>query len=63
LKSWKLLSGMRGKGALDIDALADVIRKVSRMLSDCPKIIEIDLNPVLVGNAGVVVADTKVVLG
>lgn len=63
LKSWKLLSGMRGKGALDIDALADVIRKVSRMLSDCPKIIEIDLNPVLVGNTGVVVADTKVVLG
>ncbi len=63
LKSWKLLSGMRGKGALDIDALADVIRKVSRMLADCPRIVEIDLNPVLVGNTGVVVADTKVVLG
>lgn len=63
LKSWKLLSGMRGKGALDIDALSNVIRKISLMLSDCPRITEIDVNPVLVGNTGVVIADTKVVLG
>ncbi len=63
LKSWKLLSGMRGKGALDIDALADVIRKISRMLSDCPHITEIDVNPVLVGSTGIVIADTKVVIG
>ncbi len=62
LHSWKLLTGMRGKGALDIDALADIIRKVSYMLSDCPQIAEIDLNPVLVSNKGVTVADTKVVV-
>lgn len=63
LHSWKLLSGMRGKDALDIAALADVIRKVSSMLADCPQIVEIDLNPVLVGTKTIVIADTKVVLG
>lgn len=63
LTSWKLLTGMRGKGALDIDALARILQNVSEMLSDCPHIVEIDLNPVLVGNKGVTIADTKVVIG
>lgn len=62
LTSWKLLTGMRGKGALDIDALATIVRSVAQMLSDCPHIAEIDLNPVLVGNKGVTIADTKVVI-
>ncbi len=63
LQSWKLLSGMRGKDALDIAALAGVIRKVSWMLADCPHILAIDLNPVLVSATDIVIADTKVVLG
>ncbi len=63
LRSWQLLIGMRGKGALDIDALATVIRTISLMISDCPQISEIDLNPVLVGTKGITIADTKVVVG
>lgn len=63
LRSWKLLTGMRGKGTLAIDSLASVIQKISQMLSDCPHIAEIDLNPVLVGKESIVIADTKVVMG
>ncbi len=62
LKSWKLLTGMRGKGALDIESLAKAVVQISVMLHDCPKISEIDLNPVLVGKDRIVVADAKVVL-
>lgn len=62
LKSWKLLTGMRGKGALDIDSLATIITKISMLMSDCPRITEIDLNPVLVGKNEVIVADAKVVI-
>jgi acetyl coenzyme A synthetase (ADP forming)-like protein len=62
LQSWKLLTGMRGKGALDIDALAATIVKVSNLMCDCPSISEIDLNPVFVIEKGVTVADTKVVV-
>ncbi len=63
LKSWKLLTGMRGKGALDIDTLAQVIVKISKLMSDCSAISEIDLNPILVGKDRIVIADVKVVLG
>lgn len=62
LKSWKLLTGMRGKGALDIESLAKAVVQISVMLHNCSKISEIDLNPVLVGKDRIVVADAKVVL-
>ncbi len=62
LKSWKLLTGMRGKGALDIDALAKTICKISTLMTDCPTLCEIDLNPVLVAQDKIVIADAKVVV-
>ncbi len=62
LTSWKLLLGMRGKPQSDIAALAKTIEAVSRLVTDCPEIAELDLNPVLVGEEGVVVADAKVVV-
>lgn len=63
LTSWKLLLGMRGKAQSDIDALAALIATVSRMVAENPSIVELDLNPVLVGSNGIVIADAKVVLG
>lgn len=62
LKSWKLLLGLRGKAQSDIDALARVIVNVSQLVTECPQIAELDLNPVLVSEKGVVVADAKVIL-
>ncbi len=62
LKSWKLLTGMRGKAALDIESLAETIVTIGQLMHDCAAISEIDLNPVLVGKDRIVVADAKVVL-
>jgi len=62
LKSWKLLLGMRGKAALDIDALAELISTVSLLAVECPVIREIDLNPVLVQEKGLIILDAKVVV-
>ncbi len=62
LQSWRLLLGMRGKGALDIESLAGAIVNVSAMMHDCPNISEIDLNPVLVSKDRIIVADAKVML-
>jgi len=62
LESWKLLLGMRGKPQADIDALATLIVNVSRMVTENPSITELDLNPVLVRDDGVIVADAKVVI-
>ncbi len=62
LKAWKLLLGMRGKKQSDIDALADLVVNVSELLCACPRITELDINPVLVSPEGTIVADAKVVL-
>lgn len=63
LKSWQLLLGMRGKKQSDIDALASLICHVSQMVSEHPRIKELDLNPVLVSDQGLIIADAKVVIG
>ncbi len=62
LKAWKLLLGMRGKKQLNIDALANVVSTIAALMVDCPQIVEIDCNPVLVNEKGCTVADAKVVV-
>lgn len=62
LKSWQLLLGMRGKEQRDIHALADIVVRVSQMVSECSQITELDINPVLVGSKEIVIADVKVVV-
>lgn len=63
LTSWQLLLGMRGKEQLDIDNLSHLIQAVSQMVTECPQIKDIDLNPVFVTTNGVLIADAKVVIG
>jgi acetyl coenzyme A synthetase (ADP forming)-like protein len=60
LRTSPLLFGYRGSPALDVAALEDVILRVARLASEAPEITEMDLNPVIVHEHGVVVVDTKV---
>ncbi len=62
LKSWKLLLGLRGEGQLDVDALAALIVSVGTMMTECPTIKELDINPVLVRTDSISIADAKVVV-
>lgn len=48
LKSGALLDGWRGSPALDVDAVADIVVALGRLLEAAPSIREIDLNPVVV---------------
>jgi len=52
LMAYPLLLGARGKKKSDIDALVDVICRVSNLLAENPDIAEIDLNPVIVHETG-----------
>lgn len=52
LKAYPVLQGARGKMPSDIDALADIICRVSHLLVQVPYIGEIDLNPLIVHEAG-----------
>lgn len=66
LKGHKVLLGVRGRPAADLDALADAISRLSCLASDhADRVAEIDVNPLFVGPAGggAVAADALVVLG
>lgn len=62
LQAYPVLRGARGKQIADIEALADVICRVSNLLATVPDIAEIDLNPVIVHEQGkgVSIVDSRV---
>jgi len=65
IKGSALLAGFRGQPALDIDALADALARVSLLIADhAGRIAEIDINPLFVRAAGlgVAAADALIVL-
>ena len=65
IKGAALLNGFRGQPALDTDALADVLSRLSLLIADhVDRIAEIDINPLFVRPAGqgVIAADALVVL-
>ena len=63
LRSYRLLTGYRGSPTLDLEALRDVLRRVSALVCDLPEIVEMDLNPVFVLEKGAVAADIRVRVG
>jgi len=60
LKSYKIISGVRGQKGIDENAFADVIVRLSALLSYAPEIIELDFNPLLGSQAGVTVVDARI---
>ena len=62
IKAAEILQGARGSEPVDLDALADVISKVSQLVTDFPEISEFDLNPVFASASGAVAADVRILL-
>ncbi|MDT7658676.1 MAG: hypothetical protein QOF38_3391, partial [Pseudonocardiales bacterium] len=58
----EILRGARGAEAVDADALADVIRRLSDLVTDFPQIREFDLNPVFARPDGASAADVRILL-
>ena len=54
-----MLKGVRGGDPVDRDALAEIIVKVSQLVSDFPEISELDLNPVFATEKGATAADVR----
>ena len=63
LRCAPLLKGYRGAPPCDIEAVEDLLVRVSRLVADHREIAELDLNPVRVSADGAVTVDAKVRLG
>jgi acyl-CoA synthetase (NDP forming) len=52
LRSAKLLAGVRGAPPADIEAVAQVVLTIGRLMQTAPDIVEIDVNPLMVHAKG-----------
>lgn len=58
----KLLHGVRNRAAANMDAIADTLVRISRMVSENPEIDELDINPLLATANGVLALDGRVLV-
>ena len=60
-RSYEMLKGKRGSKQVDIHALAGALQMISQLTTDFPQILELDINPLIVGEIGSdpVVADAR----
>lgn len=62
VKGLPLLTGFRGRPAGDLEAIASILLRVSRMAEDFPEIAEVDLNPIVIHERGGLPLDARVLL-
>ena len=65
VKAFALLRGARGENPADIDAIVDVIVRVSALASDLDDILELDINPLMVmeRGGGALAVDIRIGIG
>ncbi|KAF0188510.1 MAG: acyl-CoA synthetase [Desulfobulbaceae bacterium] len=63
-RSYAMLEGRRGQRGVDITAIASGLQRISQLTTDFPQILELDINPFIVGEFGSepVVADARMTL-
>jgi acetyltransferase len=55
-----LLAGYRDRAAVDMQALNTILLKVSHMVCDLAELVELDINPLLADDQGVIALDARV---
>ncbi|MEU8221378.1 acetate--CoA ligase family protein [Kribbella sp. NPDC048915] len=58
----EMLDGVRGAKPVDKDALGDLVRRLSDLVTDFPQFAEVDLNPVLAGPDGATAVDVRIIV-
>lgn len=64
IRSHKLLRGFRGEQPADVAAIAECLLRLSQLVTEHPRIKELDINPLIVYSAGqgAMVADARLIL-
>jgi acetate---CoA ligase (ADP-forming) len=65
LRAARLLAGVRGAPAADVDAVVRAVRAIDRLMQCVPELTEIDVNPLMVHakNEGATALDALIVVG
>jgi len=63
IRGKKILGNFRGKPAVNVNAVADIMEKLSTLVTAHPEILEVDLNPVIASAAGAIVVDARMAIG
>lgn len=62
VKMFPLLAGARGSDPRDLDALADTVLRISQLAERHPRIVEMDINPLVALPSGVMAVDGRIQL-
>jgi len=60
VKLSSLLQGVRGQAARDLGAISNVIQRIAQLAARHPRIVEMDINPLLALEHGVLAVDARV---
>jgi acetyltransferase len=58
----KLLAGYRGRPPADIGSIGRTLIQLSHLIADIPEIVELDINPLLADDRGVLALDARMVV-
>ena len=61
-KIYNLLHGVRGESSSDIEAIINVLLRLSQLVNDFPEIVELDINPLLAFLKGYSAVDIKITI-
>lgn len=56
----RLLGGYRGRPPAKLDAVYDVLIRLSRLMADLPEVVELDINPLCADTEGVLALDARI---
>jgi acyl-CoA synthetase (NDP forming) len=62
IAGYKLLAGVRWEAPKDVEAVKEILAKVSQIALENPEIKEIDLNPVIVHEKGASIVDSRIII-
>jgi len=62
IRSYPILTGIRGESPRDVESLCGLILKVSELCEELPELTELDLNPVFVYEKGYAIVDARMLV-
>ncbi|KKR04361.1 MAG: Acetyl coenzyme A synthetase (ADP forming), alpha domain protein [Parcubacteria group bacterium GW2011_GWC2_39_14] len=62
IKTYKILTGVRGEKACDIESIVTTILKLGQLALDYPELKEMDINPAFVTSKGLMVVDMRMLV-